>query len=260
ARAVVEDVAQVRAAARAVDLGPAHSVARVLLGLDGARRRRLPEARPARPRVELLTGREELRAARGAEILARLVVVPVAPGEGALRALLPADGVLLGRQLRAPLLVRLDDLVAHVSQVSELCARRQRGTRGRDGRAGGGSVPALAGRGRLHLAQHLREVGVAVLDDDRPRGVALDVRQAVPLALELLHLRHAALPARQRVAVIVLRFPRGDRLTQRGDERRRANRLREEAIDLALVDRPHRDLDRRLSGDHHADRLGILDL
>src|SRR5947208_3635043 len=55
-RPVLEDVAQMAAAARAQHLGADHAVAHVALGLDGLVARRRVEARPARARLELRVG------------------------------------------------------------------------------------------------------------------------------------------------------------------------------------------------------------
>src|SRR5581483_326046 len=109
-RAVIEDVAEVRAAAAALDLGADHAVARVLDLGDGVLVERLPEARPAGARLELGLGREERLPAADAAVGARVVVVPVSAGEGPLGALVARDLELLLRELRAPLGLGLDDL------------------------------------------------------------------------------------------------------------------------------------------------------
>src|SRR5262249_3475998 len=74
---------------------------------------RAGEARPAAPGVELGVRAEQLGATAGAQVLRRIVAVPVRPRECALGPLLPEHVVLLGRQLATPLLVRLGHLVAH---------------------------------------------------------------------------------------------------------------------------------------------------
>src|SRR4029077_14783579 len=81
-RAVLEDVAEMAAAARADDLDPAHEpgVVDVLVDrllVDGG-----PEARPARAGLELRVGAEELLAAAGAHVGALGVIVPGVAGEG----------------------------------------------------------------------------------------------------------------------------------------------------------------------------------
>ena len=86
ARAVLEHVPEVAAAALADDLGADHPVRDVALDLDGLGHLRLGEARPARARLELRVGVEQLRAAAGTAVDAVLVVVPVLPGERPLGA------------------------------------------------------------------------------------------------------------------------------------------------------------------------------
>src|SRR5690606_13274181 len=73
---------------------------------------RLVEARPARTRLELRLALEELLPARGADIGAVALVLPVLAGEGRLRPVLAQHLVLLGRELLPPLLVGLLDLLA----------------------------------------------------------------------------------------------------------------------------------------------------
>src|SRR5450755_4169823 len=75
--AVVEDVAEVRAAAAAEDLGARGEEAAVLFRLDARLRQRRPEARPTRPRIELGLRAKQGMAARAADIGAGLVMVPV---------------------------------------------------------------------------------------------------------------------------------------------------------------------------------------
>ena len=85
--------------------------AAVLLVLDGVRRDRLPEARPAGAGVELRLGGEEGQVAAHAGVGALRVVVPVRAREGALGALLARDVELLGREDLLPLVFGLDDPV-----------------------------------------------------------------------------------------------------------------------------------------------------
>ena len=110
-RAVVEDVAEVAAAALADDLGAAHEEAVVGPGLDRVVVHRVEEARPAGAGVELGVGAEQLCAAAATAVDAVLLVVPVGAGERALGALLAEDLVLLGRELRPPLRLGLLDLL-----------------------------------------------------------------------------------------------------------------------------------------------------
>src|SRR5260370_25682920 len=91
-----------------------HPVADVALGGDGAWVGGSREAGPAAAALELLLGAKELGAAARAKVAAGLVVVPERAGERALGGLLPKHAILLGRQLAAPLLVALLDLVVHV--------------------------------------------------------------------------------------------------------------------------------------------------
>src|SRR5215210_9056069 len=103
AGAVVEDVAQVRAAAGAQDLGARHAEAAILLQADGLGHRGLREARSARPGIELRVGREQLGAAGAAAVRPVLLRIGVRAGEGRLRALLAQHVVALGSELLAPL-------------------------------------------------------------------------------------------------------------------------------------------------------------
>jgi uncharacterized protein len=98
-------MAEVPVTGRADDFDTDHPVARVGLGPDAVEGGRLDEARPARPRVELRVGAEDLAAAAGAAVHPVPVLIPVRAGERALGSLLPEDRVLLRRQPRAPLLV-----------------------------------------------------------------------------------------------------------------------------------------------------------
>src|SRR6185312_1641431 len=106
--AVGEDVAEVAAAARAVDLGSLHQV-----GVVFARRHRsgdrLEEARPTRAALELrLRFIERLAAACAAEY-ARAVLVVEDTGAGTLGAVAPKHAVLLRGQPGAPFFVGLLD-------------------------------------------------------------------------------------------------------------------------------------------------------
>src|SRR5262249_47638324 len=107
---VVEDVAQVAAAAAADDLGAAHEQAVVRPQLDRLGERRLVEAGPPGARVELGVRAEQLAPAAGAPVGTVLVVVDVLTGERPLGVSLTQHAVLERGQLLAPLLVRLADL------------------------------------------------------------------------------------------------------------------------------------------------------
>src|SRR5215210_3828658 len=105
------------AALRAEDLCPNHPVARVDLLVDGFRARRREERWPAAAGVVLRFGGEQLRAAAGAAVAARIEDVVVFARERALRALLAQHAVLLRRQLGPPLLLGFRDL-RHLRQRS----------------------------------------------------------------------------------------------------------------------------------------------
>src|SRR5205085_7949997 len=94
-----------------------HPVGRVGLLLDSVVTRGRREGRPAAARVVLRVGVEQLRAAPGAAVAARLEDVIVLATKRRLGSLLPQDAVLLGRQLLAPLLLGLLDF-AHASSVA----------------------------------------------------------------------------------------------------------------------------------------------
>src|SRR5579884_757417 len=111
-RAILEDVAEVAAAGPAEHLGAPHTVADVGLGVHPLSNRN-PEARPARPRVELLVRAEQRLAAAGAAVGALVLGVGVLAGERSLRALLAQHVVLLRRELRPPLRVRLLHSLCH---------------------------------------------------------------------------------------------------------------------------------------------------
>ena len=112
-RPVVEHVPEVPTACGADDLGARHAVARVDALLDRVERRRLHEARPPGPGVELRVGAEELRATARAAVDTRILGVGVRAGEGSLGRLPAEDRVLVGRQSGAPLLVRELDRARH---------------------------------------------------------------------------------------------------------------------------------------------------
>src|SRR5437763_4494140 len=95
-------MAQMAAAAPAMNLGAAHEEAAIGMGLDRVVERR-PEARPAGAAVEFGLGREQRLAAAGAMIDAGPVLLVERAGAGALGAVLPQHAVLLRGQLLAPL-------------------------------------------------------------------------------------------------------------------------------------------------------------
>src|SRR5271154_31553 len=105
-RAILEDMAEMRTAARAMHLGARHAPAAV----DGRRHRarhRIVEARPTGAAVEL-PGRFEQRlaAARAGKDAGALFIVERATA-GALGAVLARDRILLGGEQRAPFGLRM---------------------------------------------------------------------------------------------------------------------------------------------------------
>src|SRR5581483_7391212 len=114
---VVEDVPQVPLAARAQDLRALHEEAPVGAHHDRVRLDRLPEARPAGPRLELRLRAEQRRAAPRAAVHALVLAVVVLAGEGALGSVLPEHAVLLRRETPAPLRVVALDLLGHVAPL-----------------------------------------------------------------------------------------------------------------------------------------------
>src|SRR5215469_5999033 len=107
---VVEDVAEVAAAAAADDLGAPHEQAVIRPQFDRLGDRGLVEAGPPGARVELGVRAEQLGAAAGTPVEAVPVVVDVLTGERHLGVRPAQDVVLLRGQLLTPLLVRLGDL------------------------------------------------------------------------------------------------------------------------------------------------------
>src|SRR4051795_13369267 len=115
ARAVVEHVAEVRAAAAAQHLRAGHPVGVVLARLDRLGDRRLGEARPAGAGVELRVRAEQLVAAGGAAVYPVFLRVGVLASERRLRAVPAQHLVLLRRELLAPLVFALLDLGFHLA-------------------------------------------------------------------------------------------------------------------------------------------------
>src|SRR6185369_18053000 len=107
---------EVRVAARAEDLGTRHEPAAIVLLGDRLLGDRLPVARPAGAGVELRLGPEQGLPAADAFVRSGIFRIPVLAGESALGAVLARHLVLLRRELRLPLRIRLHDLV-HVRLV-----------------------------------------------------------------------------------------------------------------------------------------------
>ncbi len=108
-RAVVEDVAEMAAAAAAMHLG-AHHAEGAVRGRADRIVQRLPEARPAGAALILGLGREQRQVAAGAGEGALAVLLEQRARSRPLGALVAQDLVLLRRQLRAPFGVGLLDL------------------------------------------------------------------------------------------------------------------------------------------------------
>src|SRR5262249_41931520 len=96
-----------------------HEVRSVLTGLDRLGEHRVGEARPSGAGVELRVGAEQRAAAAGAAVRAVALLVDVLPGERGLCGGVAQDLVLVGVELRAPLLVALHDLLCllHMTPV-----------------------------------------------------------------------------------------------------------------------------------------------
>src|SRR5688572_1049250 len=112
-RPVVEDVAEMRAAAGAHHLDPFHHQGPVGVRLDVLGGNGGEEAGPARARVELRVRAEEVGATGHALVETVAVLVPGLSREGPLRALLPGDLELSGGEGCAPLFLGLDDPGQH---------------------------------------------------------------------------------------------------------------------------------------------------
>jgi pyridoxamine 5'-phosphate oxidase len=96
-----------RSALRALDLGAAHAVARIVDRFEILFVHRRVKTRPSAARFELRAGAKKLGIAAHAMIRAVVVKIPVFAGECRLRAALAGDLILLRRQLFFPLRVRL---------------------------------------------------------------------------------------------------------------------------------------------------------
>src|SRR5262245_847320 len=108
-RSVREDMAEMRIARRAADLGAAHEPRAILVLTHGARRGRCPETGPAGAGLEFGIRRESRRAAAHAFERAVALFAVERMREGRLGAVLAGDAVLLGREQLSPLLVGLAD-------------------------------------------------------------------------------------------------------------------------------------------------------
>ena len=99
-RTVLEQVAEVRPAAGAIDLGAGHAIAVVRDARHVGRVELAEEAWPAGAAVEFVLAGEERQAANDAVVEALFLVVEQVAAEGGLSAGLLGDLVLLRRELR----------------------------------------------------------------------------------------------------------------------------------------------------------------
>src|SRR5580692_5214686 len=112
-------MAEVPAATSAHHLRALHEQAVVRPQLDRLGDSRLGEAGPARARLELGVGAEQVRATAGAAVHAGVLVVDILAREGRLCARTAQHLVLLGRQLLTPLLLALGhSLIAHTNVLA----------------------------------------------------------------------------------------------------------------------------------------------
>ena len=95
-RSVFEDVSQMGVTAATDDLGSHHEVATIRMLFDVLKRRRRPEAGPARAGVKFGIGAEQLISTADAFVNTFVLEVVVLPGEGPLSPLAAGDSVLLG--------------------------------------------------------------------------------------------------------------------------------------------------------------------
>ena len=136
--AVVEDVAEMTAAAPAMHLGANHAVA-AIDGLADIALDRGIEARPARAALELGLGRKQRQVAAGAGENALAVLLQQRTGAGPLGAMIAQDLILLRCELGTPLGLRLCDLELLRGLLSGLGRRgSQPAEGGKAEQAGGG--------------------------------------------------------------------------------------------------------------------------
>src|SRR5262245_26549530 len=108
-RSVGEDMAEMRIARCATNLGAAHEPRAILVLAHGARLGRRPEARPTGAGIEFGIRRKERRTAAHALEHAVALFAVERMREGGLGAVLAGDPVLLGREQLSPLFVGLGD-------------------------------------------------------------------------------------------------------------------------------------------------------
>ena len=177
--AVLEDVAEVRAAAGAVDLVAHHAVAGIALGAHVHRIDGRVEAGPAGAGVELVLAREERQSAHDARVRALLVVVEEVSAERGLGARVLGDAVGLGRELRRELLHHgrreRGHVVAGLRSSGSGCGLGVHGGGALFGR-GAGDEDGAGERGKrgdgetVHVHGRLRVGSVGRNGPARPRG------------------------------------------------------------------------------------------
>src|SRR5437588_2751109 len=106
--AIVEDMAEMAAAAPAVHSRPVHPERSVLRRSDGIVERR-PETRPAGTAVEFRRRGEEVEAATGAGESARAMFLKERTGERPFRRALAQHRILIGGQKLLPLIIAVSD-------------------------------------------------------------------------------------------------------------------------------------------------------
>src|SRR5688500_16410894 len=119
-RSVIEDMAEMRAAAAAHDLDAPHTQRPILRSLHLVGSNGRPKARPSAARLVLRFRGEQLLAAGCAEVHPLLFRVVVLAGPGRLSALLAHDLVLLGGQFLPPLLIAFHDLFWHIDLADKV--------------------------------------------------------------------------------------------------------------------------------------------
>ena len=131
-RTVVEDVAEMSAAAATMDLGAQHAEGAVLGRADGILQR-LVKTWPAGAALEFRLRREQRQVATGAGEDSLAMLLEQRTGPGALGALLAQDLILLRRELGTPFRVGLLDfelssrLSSPAAQPAQRCETEQTG-------------------------------------------------------------------------------------------------------------------------------------
>ncbi len=123
---ILEHMAEMRVAFRALNLGAAHQQGTVLMLGDLRAFGRLIEGGPAAAGLEFGVGREQRRAAADAVVKPGPLLVVQRAGKGVLRAVLACDLISFRRKLRLPLgFTFLDSIIVHQSHHKLLhCGHR----------------------------------------------------------------------------------------------------------------------------------------